>query len=42
MFLSVNKMWKMNATSEQSQEDEPLCGYKFVGDNVDKNVKPSR
>ena len=33
----------MNTTSEQSQEDEPLwCGYKFVGDNVDKNVKPSR
>ena len=33
----------MNATSEQTQEDESLwCGYKFVGDNVDKNVKPSR
>ena len=41
MSLSVNK--KMNTTSEQSQEDEPLwCGYNFVGDNVDKNVKPSR
>ena len=33
----------MNTTSEQSQEDEPLwCGYIFVGDNMDKNVKPSR
>ena len=32
-----------NTTSEQSQEDELLwCGYKFIGDNVDKNVKPSR
>ena len=32
----------MNTTSEQSQEDQSLwCGYKFVGDNVDKNVKPS-
>lgn len=32
----------MDTTSESSQDDKSLwCGYKFVGDNVDKNIKPS-
>ena len=38
----IQMIWRLVVPTAETEDESSWCGYKFVGDNVDKNVKPTR